>query len=160
MGAFRKLRPGDGIEAISAGVYNSFIDYIGSSDITGGSGADLAAARGAAIIRVRNVSGSTVNQYHTLALKEPTIKPLGNTLTATDSESNDFKSRLVFDVVTPTAAYVGRWCVLLRPLNANEFGTAVSIGVVQARINLTTASHKFVEVGSNFVLASGTSGSA
>lgn len=110
--------------------------------------------RQADIIKVKNETGGPQNRFAVLGLREPIFLP-------TDSLAA-FLREPTFRVGVPDATSVGKFCILLDPLDTERIGRAYVSGVCLAKVNVVDPTHQFADVTINDTgtLASGTSGAA
>jgi hypothetical protein len=109
-------------------------------------------------IYVKNNAGSAVGLWGVLAINGAVAAPAGST----GASVAQFQSDPAIVGGLPTTGASGAFVVSLEPIAAGKFGRAAIAGVVQAKINVTDASHGFaVPVpGSTSAFASATSGPA
>jgi len=114
------------------------------------------------VILVRNDTGEDRARFEIVGLDEPII--------SSDDNLPEFKTRIAFKGVTPTAEFSGRFGILLQPLKAadgptpGEIGLAAVGGAIQARLNFgaaeTSARYAEIAIGRCDYLEAGMNGSA
>src|SRR5687767_12312118 len=90
------------------------------------------------IVRVMNDSDDQMLRWDAVRVVEPVVDPsVGN-------NENEFLSRIVLKVDTPTAESVGHWVCLLEDIAKDKVGDAMCVGMVQCWINLLDVGHTHV----------------
>jgi hypothetical protein len=154
-----RIEPGQPLEsAISARAWNRAQD---AADIVLGAGAGMNAAgpRTAiapyVVLPCKNNSAEDVPRYGVLAIESLEIEP---TSTASDAETLQFQSQPVIRGDLPygeeTIAVIA-----IQPIPAGSVGMVAVSGVVQARIDIKSASHTLATTKDNEVAEMKTSGS-
>lgn len=152
--AYRRLRPGDGLEAISASAYNAMLDMLdaglgnntsGPSDSTGSSPFTSAL--------VKNFTGSDLPAFGIVWLTAPLFLP-------SDVLAN-FQRRYVYSASKPQGPN-SPFAVLLAKAGPDDLRPASLGGVAPVAINVTSAAHDraFPIQDDATKLASGFAGSA
>ena len=166
MKSFRRVQPGDPVGKPSASFRNALVDLLGRQHAAfafngGGSpGAPLVGAAEAQharreIVRVQNVSGSTIDRYGVAGIDSPLFSP--------SSYSDAFKAEPLLKVTTPAAGtHDGAFVVLLEPLADDAIGRAVLAGATQVQVDVADEGHAWADVadGDATQLASAPAGSA
>jgi len=155
-----KLEPGQKLnKAITARSWNLMVD---AAEIVLGAPQDFSAdgVQGPAApnhtILCRNDSGAAVGRWGVLAITGMVIAPSGATGAATLSWQT---SPAVIGVAPPTGT-VGGFVVAVEPIASGKIGRAAVAGVVQAKVDVSDASHGFAvpQAGSTSAFASASSG--
>lgn len=105
-------------------------------------------------IKVKNTTGAARAQFEVLGLSDPIIGPSAN--------ATEFRQRVTFQGVTPTADHAGRFAVLREPLRSGAVGDAFVFGATHCRIDVLSESDWAAEIkpGDPTGLVSGSTGSA
>lgn len=90
---------------------------------------------------VRNNTSSDLKRYNVLGV--------GNPIISSSVNLDEFKRQPTFIGATPSAAHVGKFCVLLENIPAGEIGRALLDGVVPVQVSVTSTSHRFADVTAN-----------
>jgi hypothetical protein len=155
-----KLEPGQRLNgAITARSWNRMVD---ASEKVLGAPQDVSAdgVQGPPppnhTILCRNDSGAAVDRWGVLAITGVVIAPSGAAGAATLS----WQTSPAVVGVTPPAGTVGGFVVAVEPIAAGKLGRAAAAGVVQAKVDVTDASHGFAapQAGSTSAFASASSG--
>jgi len=114
------------------------------------------------VILVRNDTGEDRARFEIVGLDEPII--------SSDDNLPEFKTRIAFKGVIPTAEFAGRFGVLLQPLKAadgptpGEIGLAAVGGTVQCKLDFgateSSAAHAEIAIGECTHLEAVSAGSA
>jgi len=155
-----KLEPGQKLnKAITARSWNRMVD---ATEIVLGAPQDFSAdgVQGPAApnhtILCRNDSGAAVGRWGVLAITGLVISPTGATGAATMS----WETSPAVVGVTPPTGTVGGFVVAVEPIANGKIGRAAVAGVVQAKVDVSDASHGFAtpQAGSTSAFASASSG--
>ena len=157
---YQPVKEGDDLK-IPPQVWNALLSQLGRVPVSSKKGQLQPSDDSAGCwIRVQNVSGSGVGQFHIMTMKEPTVKPPDDP-NDTGGTENQFKNRIYVNADTPSDKEEGRWCVLQEPLADKAFGWAIIVGLTVCWINLAATADAYVESDSGkTVPLSGASGSA
>jgi len=130
--ALSKVQSGQPLR-IPAAAYNAFVDVarLHQQNQTELAGAGRPAARNPNLVLVRNDSGADVGRFGVLAISDSVFAP-------TDAE---FKNRVVFAGVTPTASPHGRFVITAEPIKVGAIGAAFGAGVCPVQIDVTDDEH-------------------
>jgi len=127
---FKKALPGQRL-VIPADAFNGFVDaanYVRAGQHNTASDA-TDEFRQTGIVRVRNNSGFALPRFAVLALSEPIIGPAANL--------QEFKNKVNFEGGTPyDPIAVGRFAVLLEPLDVNAIGRGIIAGVTPVKLTV------------------------
>lgn len=155
-----KLEPGQKLNgAITARSWNRMVDateiVLGAPQDFGADGVQGPPAPNHTIL-CRNDSGAAVGRWGVLAITGMVISPTGATGAATMS----WETSPAVVGVTPPTGTVGGYVVAVEPLAAGKLGRTAAAGVVQAKIDVSDASHGFAtpKTGSTDVFISAASG--
>ena len=151
---FKKVNSGDALD-INAKTYNAMVDaavwvrqYGGGS----GKGGKGRVPVSPAVTTIKNATGALVERFRAICVDEPITLP--------EQDVDGFKDRVITTGVTPDESSAGRWVVVQEPMNPDEFGPAVVVGVTVCWINLNAVGDTHVEVeGGSTTPKSGTAGS-
>jgi hypothetical protein len=108
-------------------------------------------------VYAKNGTASTVNRWGIMAITGVEVTPTSDAAAAATVQ---FQSMPVITGGTP-AATTTAWCVALEPITANKIGRVAVAGVVQVKLDVTSADDKFAACkASSSELKTGTSGEA
>lgn len=152
---FRKVRPGEDV-SFDAVAHNATMDVarahrLGSLDQGAGREGQR---RDAAIVRVKNETGSALSRGQVVGLGAPIFSP---------SDSIDaFLREVTFRGVVPTASHAAKFAILLEPVADGRVGRAFVAGVCPARVDVSDLGHARAAAadGETAALASAASGPA
>jgi hypothetical protein len=82
--------------------------------------------RQSGIVKLRNQTGSPLDQFSIVQLDTPIIHPVDNL--------NEFKRQVTFNGIIPSATVGSRFAVTLQPLAPDKIGLAVVSGVVAVQL--------------------------
>jgi hypothetical protein len=154
--AFRKLQAGQRLKAIPAKAWNAFLDAAAKTNTIGPPGAadGSGLTDNRSIVLVQNNSGYTVPSQGILGIDSILISPADN--------AESFLLRPGLSCVTPTAAHLGRFVVLLEPARDGAIVRGVLGGVVQVKVSMVESGQKWADVldGDATQLESGNVGTA
>ena len=156
---YKKVRPGERL-VISARAWNRAQEaadrVLGAATGFGGAGSrDFSAPY--TWVYARNGTGSTVNRWGILAITGVEITPTSD---ASAAATEQFQQMPVLTGGTPSATTTA-WCVAIEPIASNAIGRVAVAGVVQCKLEVTSADDKFAACkASASELKTGTSGEA
>jgi len=154
----KRIKVGDRLNGIPADTWNQFV---GAAEVIQGAQGIMGGRAGqgprpqASVVLVENKSGYAVDWFGVLGIDGPLIAEATN--------SNEFKSRVMFTASTPDIdKHEGLFVVCIEAIPDGQIGKAVVSGVVQVQIDVTDADHTYAEIKDDdrTMLASGASGSA
>lgn len=135
---YRKVRPGDPLN-FSALVWNSVLDVARPRGGNSGPPGPLTTGRNAAIVRVKNESGSDLSRNSVLGLGDPVFHP--------DTSEDAFLREVAFRGVLPQAPdHLGKFCVLLEPAPVDRVVRAYVAGVCPVRLVVADDNHNRADV--------------
>lgn len=157
MATFRHVRAGESLANLSASDYNAALDAARAHrERERGIGrTDKPEFRQGDIVLVRNDSGVNAPRFGVLALDAPIIDPGDN--------APAFKNQVAFSGIKPLRKnHLGKFAVLLEPLDNGKTGLGQVSGVTVALVVLAASNHRYADVGDDQVsaLQSGNIGSA
>lgn len=94
------------------------------------------------IIKVKNESGRALSRFSVLGLSAPIFLPTKEPSARLDA----FKREVSFRGTVPDSAHVGKFCILLDPLDVGRIGRAFVSGVVQVEVDVTDATHTCCDI--------------
>lgn len=146
-----KVRPGQSFK-VKASTWNSFIDAAEHVKMRrGGMGGEVQRKdTKSGIVVARNATGQTLEQFAAISLGDLIIKPA-------DNEPEFRGNPPVFEAAALAAGKP--FAILQRPLENEECGPAMLVGITPAKITVSNEAHKFASPGSG-VLNSSNSGLA
>lgn len=151
--AYRRLRPGDGLEAISASAYNAMLDLLDGGS-PGGTSSPSEATSGGPFnaVLVKNNTGGDLPAFGIVRLAQPLFLP-------SDVLAN-FQRRYAYSALKPSGP--GSFAVLLAKAGAGDLRHASIGGVAPVAINVTDEDHDRAAPINNDAtkLASGFAGTA
>ncbi len=152
--SYRKILPGDPL-VMSARMFNDLIDVSKGQNFSSTGIQGPRFFRHATCVLVQNNSGEAVDQFGILGIDDTIIGP--------DDNLDEFQRQVTFAGVTPLVAdHLGKFVVLLEPLDEDAIGWAVVSGVVQVQLSGNSSPQNWADVddGQTGTLAAGTSGGA
>lgn len=98
---------------------------------------------GPGVVWVKNITGSTVNEFEVLGLDEP--------VTTFADNPAEFKERIIWKATTPSTStpHYGKYAVLQEPAESQGFARAVMHGITLVKLNITHASDAYCEIANN-----------
>lgn len=153
---YRKVTVGDPLPR-SATLHNGMVDAVLAEKARqlGGGARVLTSLQNAAIIHVKNESGTDLAQFSVLGMDEPIFLPSGG--------EDAFKREVTFRGVTPVLTdHFGRFVVTLEPCLTGGVARAYAAGVTVVRVDVTDERHDRCDVqdADTGVLLSGYHGTA
>lgn len=137
---FRKVRPGQPLR-ITAKAWNRVLDTVSTRPEFAGSEGTY--GRPCHVVQIKNTTGSTVPKWGVLE-----ISGVANDPTAGDASLSQFQDVPLLEGAAPSASTAGKFVVALEPIAAGKFGRAAIDGVVQCKVEVVHAEHRFVSCGS------------
>ena len=146
---FKKVQAGQKLK-IPAEVWNTLLD-VAQRDRNQRHSVDSENAVGfrqSGIVKLRNQTGSPLDQFSIVQLNTPIIGP-GDNLP-------EFKRQVTFDGIVPAAGCGSRFAVVLQPLAPGKIGLAVASGVVAVRLLVSDLPYACAQpvIGSTTILTS------
>lgn len=133
----KRVRPGDPLR-ITARVWNKVVGGVATRP--GFEFEPVPQARTNFVIRCKNQSGAPVPRWGVLAITgvavEPTVDPTG-------AATQSFESQPAVIGVAAATGTQGQYVVAVQPIAAGEFGFAAVDGVVQVKLDIVSATHRF-----------------
>jgi len=137
---FRKVRPGQPLR-ITAKAWNRVLDSVATQPEFAGTAGLY--GRPCHIVQIKNTTGSTVPKWGVLA-----IAGIANDPTAGASSLAQFQEVPILEGAAPSSTTAGKFVVAVEPIAAGKFGRAAIDGVVQCKVEIVHADHRFVACGS------------
>ncbi len=137
---FRKVRPGQPLR-ITAKAWNRVLDTVATQP--GFAGSAGLYDRPCHVVQIKNTTGSLVPKWGVLA-----ITGIANDPTAGESSLSQFQEVPILEGAAPSSTTAGKFVVAVEPIAAGKFGRAAIDGVVQVKVEVVHADHRFVACGS------------
>ena len=124
---FKKVQAGQDLQ-VSAEVWNTLIDLTRKQkDQKHPQGANSEPLfNNSNLAKVRNQTGSDLDQFSVVGLESPIIQPTDNEL--------EFKRKITFEAIVPTDSTAGRFGVCIEPIATGAIGKAAIAGIVPVRL--------------------------
>lgn len=132
--AFKKVRRGEPVK-ISAAAWNRVVDQVVTKPRF--TGEDEAYPRPNFTVRVRNSSSTGIARWGVMEIATVLEIPTGSTGVST------FESWPGLVGVVPTSTAGGSFVIAVEPINPGQIGMAAVDGVVQVKLDVQDAAHKF-----------------
>lgn len=129
MSRLRKVKPGDGINGLSAGDWNAFIDTARDVQRLRRVGAVPPPSERQQTVKVRNIAASDIDMGGIVSLDAPIFGPSDNLA--------EFRHRFSFDASIPSAATKGRIGVAVEPIAQGRIGRVLTSGLAVCRVDVT-----------------------
>jgi len=153
---YAKAQPGEKLK-IHATTWNQVVDLV-KPGAAAAPGEEFSYRRTNFRVYCQNKTSGTVPQWGVLHIDGVLPTPSGSTGTATEG----FQSSPAVIGKTPTGTTNGSFVIAVEPIGADKLGMAAIDGVVQCKLDVTDASHRFAtpKPGSTTELKTASSGEA
>jgi hypothetical protein len=153
---YAKAQPGEKLK-IHATTWNQVVDLV-KPGASAAPGDEFSYRRTNFRVYCQNKTSGTVPQWGVLHIDGVLPTPSGSTGTATEG----FQSSPAVIGKTPTGTTNGSFVIAVEPIGADKLGMAAIDGVVQCKLDVTDASHRFAtpKSGSTEELKTASSGEA